>query len=310
MSEFKKYPSIENSYREKEISHWLTLQPLLQTETFLITEKVDGCNFQWLITKDGLQFGKRTTMLAVNESFYDHQNTMKKYTNEIDSFKQYLIDNELESIIVFGELFGLGIQKSVKYGDTKRFKIFDIYIDNILLAPYSTIEILKELDMEYMYVPTIAIIDGLTEALNYETRFNSKLFDTDEENICEGIVIKPMFKTYMNGISPFFIKKKNKEFSEIQHEPKIYIVDEELEAVRNTYKQYLNENRVKCVMSKFGEIDSPKDIGRYIKYVLNDAKKDFLKDNMELFISLEDKQKKQVFGITGSVIVPILNTYL
>lgn len=309
-NDFKKYPSIENTYREKEINNWLKYHPHLQTERFILTEKIHGCNFQWFITQNNIQFGKRTSLLAEDESFYDYQNVMKKYDKEINKFQNYIKENNLENIRVFGEFFGSNIQKGVKYGEEKRFRIFDIYINNELLPQINTINLLTKLDIKYMFVPIVDIVDGLENALNYNIEFNSNLYDTEERNICEGIVIKPYNITYLNGDSPFYLKKKNKEFSEKQHQSKVFIKDEELENVRNVFKQYLTENRIENVMSKYGLITSTKEIGNYIKYVLEDAREDFLKDNKELFLSLDDKKKKQVFGITGSVIVPILNKYL
>lgn len=37
---FIKYPSIENSYRAKEIERWLEFAPELINEEFVITEKI------------------------------------------------------------------------------------------------------------------------------------------------------------------------------------------------------------------------------------------------------------------------------
>ena len=41
---FKKFPSIENHYQQKNIDYWLRLYPELKDEDYVITEKLDGAN--------------------------------------------------------------------------------------------------------------------------------------------------------------------------------------------------------------------------------------------------------------------------
>mgnify|MGYP000105396140 CR=1 FL=1 len=50
---FQKYPSIENSYRQKHIIQWLRHFPDLYNETFLLQEKMHGANIQFEITPSG-----------------------------------------------------------------------------------------------------------------------------------------------------------------------------------------------------------------------------------------------------------------
>ena len=63
--------------------------------------------------------------------------------------------------------------------------------------------------------------------------------------------------------------------------------------------------------SKHGEIQTPKDIGKYIKLILEDAKEDFLKDyNInELVIDLDKNKEKAIFNV-GSRIVNLLKSKL
>lgn len=79
--EFKKYPSIENHYRNKHIEKWLSKFPSLKDEEFIIQEKIHGSNFQIIITNDDVSFASRNNILEDNAKFYDYQNVMRKYDN-------------------------------------------------------------------------------------------------------------------------------------------------------------------------------------------------------------------------------------
>lgn len=74
--EFKKFPSLDNHYQNKVIDRWLDNNPELQDIEMLVTEKIDGSNFQIIIDKDGgVTCGKRTSLLAPDEKFSNWQAT-------------------------------------------------------------------------------------------------------------------------------------------------------------------------------------------------------------------------------------------
>jgi len=80
MSEFKKYKSIENSYREKHIRDMMKLNPVYAACKYVVTEKLDGGNFQFRFTIDDtapsgvrLEYGKRSSILAPDAKFYNYQ---------------------------------------------------------------------------------------------------------------------------------------------------------------------------------------------------------------------------------------------
>lgn len=75
------------------------------------------------------------------------------------------------------------------------------------------------------------------------------------------------------------------------------------------FASYITENRLQSVFSKEGEIEKPKQIGQYIKWILFDAKEDFLKDWGEKIKLLDINQQKQIFNI-GSKIANMLKNYL
>lgn len=118
---FKKYPSLTNDYRQKEIGWWLDNFPELKEEIYCTTEKIHGANFQVLIESGRITYGKRTSFLSEEDNFFDFQNVMKKYEREFSTLQQMIINSngEIWSLRLYGELFGGGIQKGVDYGIEK-----------------------------------------------------------------------------------------------------------------------------------------------------------------------------------------------
>ena len=84
--EFKKYSSIENTYRQKHIDKFDEVLPGWQEgTTFVAREKLDGANIQLVFTPDGLmKVGKRTSFLNESDSFFDIWNTLNKYSKELN----------------------------------------------------------------------------------------------------------------------------------------------------------------------------------------------------------------------------------
>jgi hypothetical protein len=57
-------------------------------------------------------------------------------------------------------------------------------------------------------------------------------------------------------------------------------------------------------------IEERSDIGKYIKLFLNDVKADFLNDHCETFMSLTDKEKKNLISSSAKLSLNLLNEYL
>ena len=310
--EMKKYPDIENHYRQKEIDRWLERYPELANERFVLEEKIDGANFQIIVngqTKEKT-YASRNMILGETTNFFDYQNVIKSHMDRIDEFISWW--GKFDELRIFGELFGKGIQNCIDYGDEKYYRIFDVYIDKVWVAPEDIEAANTSLGLNII-IPIISnFVTSLQEALDFDIEINSP-FNPKENNLMEGIVIKPYDKIYLDhNNQPFFLKKKNPEFNEqAKKKNKVpIIVDKDIESMQQLFVQYLNENRVLSAFSKIGEIDNPKDIGKYIIMITEDAKKDFLQDYNDDFIALDIKQQKKVYSIAGKIIVPILNRYL
>ena len=124
--EFEKYSSIENHYNKKELERTLSICPELQNSKYVIQEKIDGCNFSVYFEKvdDDIKitYAKRTSILKDDENFYNYQNVVKKY--DFSKVIEFMKNENINNIVLYGELYGKGILKRVYYGDEKYLAFF------------------------------------------------------------------------------------------------------------------------------------------------------------------------------------------
>ncbi len=305
---FKKWPSIENSYRERFIYPFLGQYPELADETFIITEKLHGSNIQIYFEPDKpYRVGSRNRFLSTGDKFYDIWNTLKQYQEVIAHFEQRANESRC-TYRLFGELFGGSIQKGVKYQQEHRIAFFGLMIDDELQDFQFFLVLMRHAGFRDYVVPVVIVVDGLDAVLEFDTVFNSHILD-EQDNICEGIVIQPYRKVYQSHTGDYFILKSKKEaFKEKQKEKKPVIVDSELQALNIEFRRYITDSRLQGIFSKYGEIQEPKQIGLYIRYMMDDAKDDFLKDNPGA-VDMDKGDQKQVFNV-GGTIANMLKGYL
>lgn len=307
--EFKKYSSIENYYNKKELERTLNICPELQYSKYTIQEKIDGCNFSIYFEKvdDDIQinYAKRTDVLKDDENFYDYQNVVKKY--DFNKVIEFIKEFHIKTLVLYGELYGKGILKRVYYGDEKYLAFFDIKIDGEMTSPDVFMTLIKNFQLPS--VPVLAIVDNLTQALEFDININS-LITNKEKNLIEGIVIKPNDMSYIEKLHKlFYIKKKNEKFGEVNKKPKKEKkpISNNIINLNNIYKDYINVNRLYSIFSKYGEIEHIEDIGKYIKYMKEDIFEDFIKDYQDEFDKLSDKDKKLVIKDNGTIFLLIKN---
>ncbi len=321
---FKKYPSIENSYQQKYINWFASNSEVdLNTEQFVLQLKLDGANFQVYITEDSYHFGKRTSALGEEASFYGYQAVVEKYEDKIIALQKDIPKGTGMTLILYGELFGSNIQKRISYCEDKRILIYDVFVEHGegsgWLTPVEVAKLFNRLGIEDWLVPTLVITTGIQAALDFvvegvETSIGSNDWNPYNNRMIEGVVIKPLSKVLLdrNG-SPFRLKQKSKLFNDkmkVKSKAPAKMLSEEAVTLRDVYAGYLNKNRVADYMGKEGEIDNPKQIGAYIKGISADAREDFLKDHQEDLAKLDPKEAKTIMGIPGSILVPLLKEYL
>lgn len=296
---FKKWCSIENSYRQKHIDWYLERFPELLDDTYVITEKIHGSNFQWYLEPDKpVVAGSRNMYLEIDGSFQGaYIPELLDADKKLLDFLQARVNRDGCTYRVFGELFGKGIGKGVDYGEEKRLLYFGMMVDDVLV-PFTTMEMYIP---RSRMVPVVGIIDGLANAMQFDTAFNSCLSDKDN-NLCEGVVIQPYRKVYQVGdYSPFMLKKKNRTFEEKMNIKAPVVIAPEVKQLKAEFAAHITDNRLQSVFSKHGEIEKPSQIGNYIRLVLEDARIDFMKDHKELFDEMTPKQQKNILNVGGQI---------
>ena len=306
---FKHWVEIENSYREQFITEFVDRYPELKHETFVITEKIHGSNMQWYFRpNEAMMVGSRNNFLSTTGSFQGVQIAdLIEAQRDLLASVQALADRAGTTVRLFGELFGRGIQKGVEYGPEKRVLYFGMMLNDVLM-PFA--ELVRTIPAAYL-VPIVGIVAGLETALGFDTRFGSLIMGIPD-NICEGVVIQPYTRVYLDAYGkPFILKKKNPEFEEkkqAQKQPRAS-EDSEVERLKAEFLSYITENRMESVFSKYGRITSPSQIGDYIRLLLDDAREEFLKDFGSDFAALSKTQQKSVCNV-GNTIVNMLKSYL
>lgn len=311
MNIYKKYPSIENSYRVNTIQRFINTNPKIEDSLFVVYEKLHGANISLVFMDGEFYICSRNRIVGKEENFNDCWNVVKKYPDFIHFYKQASL-NMCQKYTFFGEIAGEGIQKGVDYGE-KQIYLYDCMIDDKMICQRDFIQ-WHTTTSRYRDVPPICpiVINGISleDALNHTNEFDSCVLGKSD-NICEGIVIKPLDNVFYYNDSIFMLKSKNEIFEENTQRKKDPVLKFELSdnivILKLKFKNYINENRVNNVFSKEGIIKDKKEIGKYIKLVLEDAKEDFVKDYD--VSGLDNKQNKYVFNCQ-KLIVEILNKNL
>ena len=287
--EFNKYNSIENSYREKYID--LLYQHNYGNINYCITEKIHGANFQFITDGKTVSVGSRNQL--VDSSFYNCGLVIESISPHIMELKNKHYPHS-KYITVYGELYGKGIQSGVYYGDYKGFVAFELRLDN---EPTSLSEMREMCELEGIpVVPLLAVTDNLKEALEFNNTFNSVLTNK-EDNLSEGIVISPEQPVYLNNGSRVILKSKTPKFSEVRVKRRNPTSPNPFESQA---EDYVNENRLNAVLSKFGE-PTQKDFDKIIGLMTQDVIAEMLPD---------DWKKLDEYKLAGKGIQNCVSKYL
>ena len=311
---FRKYFKIEGTWRPNEILWWLEKYPELRNETYVLQEKIHGANVSWVFEPDGtMSIAKRGSIIK-DENFYNHKLMYELYGDVIILLRDYAYDNNC-SMNIYGEWFGEGIQKGVNYGPGKQLRFFDVIVNDVLLTPFEVDDLFSLLNIEDMMVPVLGQVDTLRKALDFPIEKVVTDIYPEGKSTIEGIVIKPYYNTFFEFNDPdgpstklgstFYLKKKSDEFKEKQSKKRKPGVNQppHVERIKNNFSDYITENRLSNVFSKHGEIQSDKDIGKYIKLMLEDAKEEFTKDYSIDIMDCSDKELKYVYNASKEIVI-------
>jgi Rnl2 family RNA ligase len=305
---FKKYNSIENSYR-KEFLERLERNGLAE-ENFVVQEKVHGANLSYF-TADGINFqtAKRNGVIQAGEKFYNFEILLNELQVSFQNIWNTLKEKypNLDQMSIFGEVMGgdfpteklpkskdaVKVQKGIFYTPNNHFYAFDILINN---AVYLDVNEVNELfEQENMFYAKTLFEGNLEACLNYPNAFNSTIpkqlgLPEIENNICEGVVIRPKQSAFLASGNRAILKNKNDKWSENKRFTKTFKekepLPEKIIKLQEAAATYITENRLNNVLSKMGEV-TKKDFGKILSALNKDVLEDFKKDFSEILFTLE-----------------------
>lgn len=310
MAEFRKYSEIENHYNFK-IDLFLN-NANLNNMKFIVQNKMDGSNISFIFTEQGhAKLASRNQYLGAlgNVNFMGIDQVLKEAI--FKDFAEYWMEKAKKDSTeyqFYGEIFGPGIQNRVNYGPKKNIQFFDMRVNGIWVPQEEFFGFILDSNITLsasLIVPTIRMVDGITEALNVCCDFKDPYFlDAEGENWSEGIVIKPFRSVIYDRYGErLIIKKKSDRFSENkkrkgpkEHKEKDPL-PEGLITLSDEFLHYINENRVLSCFSKEGRIENMKGISKYLPLIMEDAMKDFAKDKG---ITEFGKEERKALGNTAS----------
>jgi Rnl2 family RNA ligase len=293
---------------------------------FIVEEKIHGANFSIWSDEVKTLPAKRSGFVQGDDNFFNCHQVVKQYYSQIRAmFTKLQQERDASVVTLCGELYGglyphkdvphvqnaTKVQKGVYYCPQNDFYGFDIMVD----GQYLSVDETNALYDEFGIPRADTLFRGsLEECLKYPNEFQSKLAEKFglppiDNNICEGVVIKPVEPKFLFDGSRVILKNKNEKFTEVQKEskPKTVIPELSLEAQKalEVMSSYVTENRLKNVLSKLGSI-SKQDFGKVMGAMNQDITEDFLKDHEGLLNVLEKPERKrvtkQVYGQAAQLI--------
>jgi Rnl2 family RNA ligase len=330
---FKTYNSIENAYQTRVIDQ-IRLQGF-GDEVFIVQEKVHGANFSFFTDGKEIKIAKRTAFIEKDEKFYNAHQMLERYRkNVIDLFEKVkTIHPDLETVVIYGELFGGGykhkevepvkdaikVQKGVEYAPYNEFYGFDIKLNG---TTYLDTDLVNQIFEETGFFYAKILFQGtLEDALKFPNVFDSKIpawlgLPEIENNRCEGTIVKTLKTRYFGSGSRVILKNKNEKWVEkskmvrkdrpIQKEVHF---SENAQNIWEEIQKYATTNRLNNVVSKIGEFE-PKMIGKVIGLFSQDILEDFEKDFPKVFTTIEKEEQKRINKKLNSLVIDVVKEEL
>ncbi|KAF0528621.1 RNA ligase [Gigaspora margarita] len=312
---FVSYESIENHHNQITTNHF-TREDVLNSYEWIATEKIHGANFSFYTNGHEIKCARRNGFLDPNEDFYNFQSIRTKYTSQVLSLHKLMLSKNLikgEMIIIYGELFGgkyphpniIKDKKEILNPVQYEFMAFDLF-DGVDLLDFDIMEELLNIsDIPYLkplikdnYRNVIKFNPNFTTTIPKLLGYPTPLPSPFDENMAEGIVIKPVKNTRTSKGIRVILKIKTLDFEERKKNPeksnkkrKILPVDR----VRMNLNEFINKNRLSSVISKLKTKDKNDEM-KLVNFLYEDAMKDFMKDEelKEKFLKLSDNNKEKV----------------
>lgn len=189
MNTFPKYGKIENLYRNNQVLE----------HACVVMEKIHGTNVRLMFceAEGGLVLGGRNKVLYKDGQRSDMDGFgFTAYVLGESGVDFEVLASHYDGYIFFGEFHGANIQKGVKYSDEKDFRVFDIMDrDHNFLNWERVVDICAHVGLKTVPTHIIGMInlDDLNQLIDAQSiTALANGFDPNDDNIAEGVVIKPL----------------------------------------------------------------------------------------------------------------------
>jgi Rnl2 family RNA ligase len=218
MNIFRKYPEIVRLDKRPEI---------LSVKQVVATEKIHGTNFRLFFPAgmtglDDIRFGGRNDEFdAGTDGFYGGR-PVRWFRDRrvlLERMFEVFTSYGFSDITVFGEAFGAGIQKGVRYvaSDEVLFRAFDLMVGDNFVTYDIFVKVCEEAGLPrvpevWRGEPSVGAFDALLEQDSVEAKNNGV---TAEGNLSEGVVIRsnPLLRDVFGQW--LIIKHKSEKFAEV-----------------------------------------------------------------------------------------------
>jgi ATP-dependent RNA circularization protein (DNA/RNA ligase family) len=182
---------------------------------WVVTEKVDGTNirirFNWSDAGMNYDIGGKTDNAQIPVKLYDVLNPLAK--EMLDEVAKIFEEFGLDSLTLYGEGYGPGIQKGHLYRDDLGFILYDILVDDkAWLDDNQVTANAKRLGLER--VPILSNGDSVEEIIEYVRDGFPSLVASKHDKVhqAEGIVARPAVPLYDRRGERVIFKLKTKDF--------------------------------------------------------------------------------------------------
>ena len=310
---FRKYPSIDQSYNKRTIKEIGKFG--FDIGDWVVTNKVHGANFSIWCDGENIVCGKRKSFISDDDNFYGYKEVVKDYKDRIINItrkSQDLLNDDIV-MVFYCEFFGgtyphpevkafphaTKVQKGVFYCPHNDLYFFDIVMGSRFLSHDAVEKICKE--NNFIYAKPL-FRGSFEECLNFDPVFEDPVYKfyglpKIEDNVSEGVVLKPVIPAFFPNGSRCILKNKNPKFIEKTRKKKK--VKEELpQHIKDrieSVSQYVTENRLRNVLSHGLEIGQ-KDFGKIMKAFVLDIIEEYEKENGSIHLGLEDKKEAKIIS--------------
>lgn len=310
LSIFKKYASIPNLYREEA-------QQIYLLNDVVITEKVDGSNFSFGL-HDGIPVMNTRNIHIWNIKGWP-QNTQESWNFEYDGFqmkhhfltqygmKPFEILRSLgyDNILIYGEIYGPGINGRINYGDSVKFVFFDAYENDwwmkwdIFSGLCQKLEI-PRVHCHYIGKPVLDVF----EQFRHQPSVYSPTGD-----LAEGIVVKGLHAERDDWGERVITKYKAEHFREKGgksiFKPSTETKDsEQYTYMRHLAELYVNRSRLDNCLEKMHSENIPvtlKTTQKVVEYMSADVRNDLEESEVEHEL-FEEKIFRKVVGRSSAAL--------